>query len=449
MSTDRFDHELPVLLEKLAEPRIPDYYDDLFSQTAHTSQRPAWTFLERWLPMLEIARRPVAPRMPWQPIVVLLVLVGALAAGLLLAAARPKLPPLIGPAANGLVVTSRDGDILTIDPRTGVTAVIVGGPEIDSDPLWSQDGTRLIFRRAAPDQPEADLLMIARANGSGVKRLTPEPMTGLTSAKVSPIFAPALRYALSSDGLTVAMISTVNGIPALFVGDTDARAITRLDIPAIPLGAAFDPTGKEILFVGAQGFDGSYAGLYVIGVDGSNLRTLIEPRLDAQIWSKVYWSPDGTRIAYGRREPGFAVAAFEDRLTPIHHDLRVHVIAADGTDDRIVGHEEGAWWEAPTGWSPDGRRLLIERSITGDAVGAPFEAAIIDVDGHAPDLVPQFTSQYDWFAVWSPDGTTILATPSDSDGNGLQQELWDTRTGEAKPAPWAATSFPSWQRVAP
>jgi Tol biopolymer transport system component len=399
--------------------------------------------------MLDIARQPIVPQVPWRPIVVLLLLVGALAASLLLAATRPKLPPLIGPAGNGLVVMSRDGDIVTVDPRTGATTVVVSGPEIDSDPVWSQDGTKLLFRRAAPDQSDADLLMIARANGSGVRQLTPEPMTGLTSAKVSSIFAPALRYALSPDGLTVAIVSTVNGIPALFVADTDAGSITRLDIPAIPLGAEFDPTGNRILFIGAQGFDGSYAGLYVIGVDGSNLRTLVEPQLDAQIWSKVFWSPDGTRIAYGRREPGWQLPVEERRPAPNQHDLRVHVIAADGTADRIVGHEDGAWWEAPTGWSPDGQRLLIERSLTGDAVGAPFEAAIVDVDGGAPDVVPQFTSPYDWFAAWSPDGTTILATPSDSDGNGVQQQLWDARTGVARSAPWAATSFPSWQRVAP
>jgi Tol biopolymer transport system component len=194
--------------------------------------------------------------------------------------------------------------------------------------------------------------MIARANGTGVRQLTPEPMTGLTSAKVSSIFAPALRYALSPDGLSVAIISTVNGIPALFVADTDKGVVTRLDIPSIPLGAAFDPTGNRILFVGAQGYDGSYAGLYLIGVDGSNLRTLVEPQLDAQIWSKVFWSPDGTQIAYGRREPGWQIPVEDRRHAPNYHDLRVHVIGADGTDDRIVGHEDGAWWEAPTGWSP-------------------------------------------------------------------------------------------------
>ena len=135
--------------------------------------------------MLEITRQPVVPQVPWRPIVLLVLLVGVLAASLVLAATRPKPPPPFGPAGNGLVVMSQDGDILTVDPRTGATVAIVTGPEIDSDPLWSQDGTTLLFRRASPDQLGADLLMVARANGSGVKQLTPEPLTGLTSMKVS------------------------------------------------------------------------------------------------------------------------------------------------------------------------------------------------------------------------------------------------------------------------
>ena len=88
-------------------------------------------------------------------VIVLLLLLGALATSLLLAATRPKPPPLFGPAGNGLVVMSRDGDIITTDPRTGVETVIVAGPETDRDPVWSQDGTKVLFRRDAPGVPGA------------------------------------------------------------------------------------------------------------------------------------------------------------------------------------------------------------------------------------------------------------------------------------------------------
>ena len=71
--------------------------------------------------MLEIARQPVVAQPPWRAIGCCSLLIGALAAGLILAATRPKPPPLFGPAGNGLVVMSRDGDIFTVDPRRACT----------------------------------------------------------------------------------------------------------------------------------------------------------------------------------------------------------------------------------------------------------------------------------------------------------------------------------------
>ena len=134
MHADQIERYLPRLLDELADEQMPDYHADLFWQTARTSQRPAWTIPERWLPMLQIARQPVVAQPPWRAIGLLILLVGALAAGLVLAGAQHKQPPLTGPASNGLVAFSRNGDILTFDPRTTVASVVIGGPAIDSNP---------------------------------------------------------------------------------------------------------------------------------------------------------------------------------------------------------------------------------------------------------------------------------------------------------------------------
>jgi Tol biopolymer transport system component len=386
----------------------------------------------------------VVAQPPWRAFGLLLLLVGLMAAGLVLAATRPKPPPPFGPAGNGLVVMSRDGDIFTVDTRTGTATAIVTGPEIDTDPLWSQDGTTLLFRRASIDRPEADHLMTARANGSGVRQLTPDPMTGLTAAKVWSYWAPKLNYAMSPDGRDIAFISTVTGVPALYVVDTDGHAPSKLDIGAMPMSFALSPNGQDILFVGAQGFDGSYAGLYLIGVDGSNRRTLVEATADAQVHSRIAWSPDGSRIAYARFEPGFVEGDRGGEAA--RNDLRIHLINADGSGDVAIGEEDGPWWEAPTAWSPDGHRLLIE-----SAIDETYGAVIVDVDGHGPPVIPSFRSDHDWFAAWSPDGSAILLTPEVdiATGAGLQQTLWDSRTGDSLPVQWTAASYPSWQRVAP
>ena len=49
----------PEGLDRPRGTRRPDYRDDLIRRTARTRQRPAWTFIERWLPMSVIT---VAPR---------------------------------------------------------------------------------------------------------------------------------------------------------------------------------------------------------------------------------------------------------------------------------------------------------------------------------------------------------------------------------------------------
>ena len=266
-------------------------------------------------------------------------------------------------------------------------------------------------------------------------------MTGLTAMKVSSYWAPKLNYALSPDGRNVAMISTVKGWPTLFVADTGGHGITKLDTGAMPLSFAFDPKGQDILFAGAQAFDGSYAGLYLIGVDGTNPRTLVTATADAQVHSRIAWSPDGSRIAYARFEPGFLDGDRGGEAA--RKDLRIHIRTLADDRDIAIGEEDGPWWEAPTAWSPDGHRLLIESSI-----GETYGVIIVDIDGNSPPVVPAFRSLDDWYAAWSPDGSMILTTPEAVAGNG-QQQLWDARTSDEQPVPWTAASYPSWQRVAP
>ena len=70
MSSDRrFEQELPGLLDELFMGPMPAYRDIVLDQAGRTRQRPAWSFLERWLPMVDVVRQPVlAPRLPWRAI---------------------------------------------------------------------------------------------------------------------------------------------------------------------------------------------------------------------------------------------------------------------------------------------------------------------------------------------------------------------------------------------
>ena len=69
MTTDAPRARPAAILGDLAMGPYPDYIDDVLATTAQRRQRPAWTFPERWLPMVDIARQPVfAPRIPWRAI---------------------------------------------------------------------------------------------------------------------------------------------------------------------------------------------------------------------------------------------------------------------------------------------------------------------------------------------------------------------------------------------
>jgi hypothetical protein len=122
---DPLERHLPDGLANLANPRVPSYLNDILADTGRARQRPAWSFLERWLPMALIERRPAtAPplRAAW---VLLLAAILALtvAAGSLIAGARlitSMLPSDGLPAAAALPPTNcpagtlKSGDIATI-----------------------------------------------------------------------------------------------------------------------------------------------------------------------------------------------------------------------------------------------------------------------------------------------------------------------------------------------
>ena len=160
MTTERrLERDLPRILGDLAMGPYPDYIDDVLATTAQRRQRPAWTSLERWLPMVDIARQPVlAPRIPWRSIAVAFVIIALLLAAVaVFIGTQPRLPAPFGLARNGLIAYDAGGDIYTADPETGVATAIVSGPETDVAPRYSPDGTHIVFERKLDTGPRAAL----------------------------------------------------------------------------------------------------------------------------------------------------------------------------------------------------------------------------------------------------------------------------------------------------
>jgi dipeptidyl aminopeptidase/acylaminoacyl peptidase len=430
-TSDRFERRLPEILEEISLPRKPDYFDDLVGLSARTRQRPAWSILERWLPVVDMARQPAfARQVPWRPIAVLaliLLLIGATLAWV--AGSQHPLPAPFGPARNGLVVYSKDGDIYTADPVTGTSTAIVKGPENDTNPRWSDDGTSVVFERVAGGSTNGDVYVAGADGSKPVRVTTAQPLAGIST------------YDFSPNGKQILITAVSGAIPAVFIAQADGSGIRQLEVPGRVTNAAWrPPDGSEILVMD-DGADqnGTDTTIYAVSVADGKVRTIL-PGADAdgRFRGHAIWSPDGSRIAFGE-------------WTGVNNvpDVHTHIVKADGTGDMVLPTPSGAVWETPFAWSNDGTRLLATRGYTGGADQS--RPVIVPVDGSGPGVeigsASGFGSVSDW--TWAPDDSSILGTPSDSAGTVLAQVLLDPVTHTARTLPWVSVSQPSWQRIAP
>ncbi len=167
---DGFDRTVSDWLDEQAGRGAPGYLDEILTRTNRTRQRPAWSSLERWLPMQTTLRLTPVPRAAW--LLAVLGLILALGAVALWAGSRQRLPAPFGLARNGAIVSSHDGDIYGVDPVTHAARLLIGGDTFDFGPTFSRDGTRLLFLRGSgnPGPDEGLSLTVADADGSHVRQ---------------------------------------------------------------------------------------------------------------------------------------------------------------------------------------------------------------------------------------------------------------------------------------
>ena len=427
----RFEQDLPALLDDLYLGSMPTYRDHILQQTVRTRQRPAWLILERWLPMVDIAGQPVlVRRLPWRTIGLAVLLTALLVAVLaaLAVGGHPNLPAPFGPARNGLVAYASGGDIYTVNPVTGVATAIVKGPG-DADPRWSRDGTRLAFRQQ-DTASDTSVLFVVSADGSGLVKVTPQPL----------ITADVENYTFSPDGKEILVSASHEAFTHIHIAATDGSGNRQVELPGRATEVAWrPPDGAEILFQDeGTDSDGNDSGIYALNVQDGKVRTIVAGSDAAGTYrGHAAWSPDGSLISFGEWQG----------LNGI--DVQTHIIAADGTGDRILPIPKGAVWQAPESWSNDGTRLLVIRGYSGDNTQARPAAVLVDGSGYGVEIpYPGGTGAADVSAwEWAPDDTSILGTPADASGTMLDQVLLDPVAGTSRTPSWANAGEPTWQRL--
>jgi Tol biopolymer transport system component len=434
-SPRRFEQDLPALLADLYLAGTPDYRDDLVQQVARVRQRPAWTFLERWLPMdLATKTLPGGPRVPWRIVGVLALLAALIAATLAFYAGSNRLPPAptFGRAANGSIAYVQEGDIYVADHVTGKATPVVVGAELDGDPVWSPDGTRFVFERKVDGAGGPGLLFVADEAGRGLIQVTPEPQVGLRDWSFSPDGRSIVAF-VSGGGA---------GLRILVVASDGTGRAETFDVGATAddMPPQYRADGSEIMFIGPHPGAG-YRDLYALNVSTGAVRMIIGGSAAADIHG-ASWSPDGTHIAY---------AAHDSNAETV--STRTHVVAADGTGDILVDAHPDSIADGGTGWSNDGTRLIINRflaSSDGELVRSaivPIDRSTVGVEMECPASAPPTDCTAD--LVWAPDDSVILGMRVDQLGRPTQQFLVDPATGRIRPAPWTATGYPAMQRRAP
>jgi hypothetical protein len=367
-----------------------------------------------------ISRRSLAP----VAIVALLVL-GLVAALLLAGGSSQRLPAPYGPAANGSVAFAAGGDIFTVEPDTGATTPLVIGPARDTDPAWSLDGTKMVFRRTMPDEA-GDRLYLARADGSGLLSLTPEPIADIIS------------YSFSPDGQSVMFVA---GDGRIRSANADGTGVRSFDPPV--LLTCIQANGCEPSFRPPDGdrilYAASDSSIKTVNVDGTGRQTLVREGFNTGVIAPR-WSPDGARVAY---------ATWSN--DPRGITVRTHVVNADGTNDHELPGPPGAVWNGRPAWSNDGTHLAITRGY-----GPNFERSVVavvpaDEGGLGVETDPMLLAGWEGLPdlEWAPDDSWILLTRYGASNVPTQQVQIDPLTGEFHETSWTTVSRPAVQRVAP
>ena len=152
--------------------------------------------------------------------------------------------------------------------------------------------------------------------------------------------------------------------------------------------------------------------IFIVNEDGTNMRQLTDgPEYDIN----PCWSPDGTKIAFGRAIQGFA-------------DSTIWVMNSDGSGLRQL--TSGGYQTAPA-WSPDGTKIMFHKEGGGNegiyvigANGPVGPGSLLVANGLGPS--------------WSPDGSKIAFYSS---GNIY---LANAQTGSVIGGALAAGSNPCW-----
>ena len=327
---------------------------------------------------------------------------------------QPRLPAPFGLAANGLVAYAQNGDIFTVDPITGSREAVAIGPEVDREPRWSLDGTRVAFLRASG---AADVLVIADRRNNKVVATT-DPFFDVDTDTIT----------WSPDGSSITVGARNGTSGALYIVDAADGDMTPLDIPYAGLDVHWRPSGGRQLLIASGTEPDVLLALAIVDLDTGSHTEIAWLPYPGGILRPAGWTPDGQRVVYMRADPD-------------DHRVRTHIVDL-ATGQEVIVEAMAAHV------SNDGSRIVGLNEEYGSCVaetrGGPCVA--VGQADQAFDLAHTFGVQ------WSPDDKWIMSRPRIGGGGAptnARAVLLDPDGGTLDQPSWLADGGESWQRKAP
>ena len=204
--------------------------------------------------------------------------------------------PTWTPAGESLF--TRDNDLWTAPAAPAPPRLFLSSPRrVAVGASFAPDAKRFVFA-VLSDNPLRDAVFVARRDGSGVRRLTPE-------AGQEP--------AWSSRNL-IAFEGTWRGLPAVFTVRPDGHLLRPV---ARRAGQPdWSPSGK-LLAVSSFSKDGRRRRIVVVRL-GGRARVVTRGRDD----QSPAWSPDGRWLAFRRGADVYVLRMRRRRVAPVKHTLK-------------------------------------------------------------------------------------------------------------------------------
>ena len=332
----------------------PDYLPDIVAQAGRTRQRPAWTFLERWLPMDIAVRRQGVPRTVFV-VAALALLVALLIATIAFIGSRPAQPLLRG-ATNGLIAFASDSDIVVVEPDGSGRRTLISAPSELGGMAYSPDGRRLAYwSRVLSGTWDLTVVDADRGNpvtvASGITATyttsrpdwSPDGANIAYSARTPPVEGSSCQRGNGDFCTSRIFTAAADGSGARQIGDPDLDARSP----------DWSPDGSTIAFGGGNASPSVGVHLYLMDADGSDVRQLSDVVGSDWAFVQVDWSHDGTKIV------GQAGAA--DNIA----NWDIWVINADGSGATNVGAYPEGIDEVIPSWAPDRDALTWWASADG------------------------------------------------------------------------------------